>query len=185
MVSFLYPRKNHSRLPHSQAFESMTKHTRRHSHPATEQTSPQIEEPHAHPGAADLDTYTASMRRWTLRQFRTSFPTVSHRLSRHQYSYTSSSHTPTTVSPLYPTDSSLYNCSIKTPRPDSAEAEEEEELGDVGTTPCNTPRNRGLKRRSTVVVAKGAKVREEVVNEGESQARLRPVELVRSLSCAA
>jgi hypothetical protein len=64
-----------------------------------------------------------------------------------------------------------------------AESEEEEVLGDVGTTPCNTPKQRGL-RRSTVVAAKGGKIREEVADEGEDQARLRPVELRRSLSCA-
>jgi hypothetical protein len=40
-----------------------------------------------------------------------------------------------------------------------------------------------LRRRSTVVAAKGGRVREEVADEGEGQARLRPVELVRSLSC--
>lgn len=189
MVSCHYARKDkhHTRLPHSQAFESLTKHTRRHSHSAVEQqTSPHTEQDlDAHSGAtADLDTYTASMRTWTLDLFHTSFPTVPHRLSRHQYSYTTFSHTPTIVSPLYPKDSLLY--SFGTPRLDSGDAEEQEEvLGDIGTTPCNTPKNRGLKRRSTVVAAKGGRVREEVVNKGEGQARSRPMELIRSLSCAA
>jgi hypothetical protein len=61
--------------------------------------------------------------------------------------------------------------------------ESEEVLGDIGTTPCNTPKQRGLRRRSTVVAAKGGRVRDEVADEGEGQARLRPVELVRSLRC--
>jgi hypothetical protein len=40
-----------------------------------------------------------------------------------------------------------------------------------------------LRRRSTVVAAKGGRIREEVADEGEGQARLRPFELVESLSC--
>lgn len=71
-----------------------------------------------------------------------------------------------------------------TPRASPRSGDEEEVLGDIGTTPCNTPKNRGLRRRSTVVAAKGGKVKEEVTDEGEGQARLRPVELRRSLSCA-
>lgn len=185
MVSFHYTRKDREhRLPHSQVFETLTKHTRRHSNPATQhQSSPQTQEDlYAPSGAtADLDTYTASMRTWTLDLFHTAFPTVPHRLSRHQYSYTTFSHTPTIVSPLYPKDSLLY--SNITPRVDSGDVEQEV-LGDIGTTPCNTPKNRGLKRRSTVVAAKGGRVRDEVADEGEGQARLRPMELTRSLSCA-
>lgn len=57
-------------------------------------------------------------------------------------------------------------------------------MGDIDTTPCNTPKTRGLRRRSTVVAAKGGRVKEEIADEGEGQARLRPVELTRSLSCA-
>lgn len=187
MVSFHYPRRGQtqSRLPHSQAFESLMKHMR-HPHSATEQMSSHTEQPYIHPGAADLDLYTASMHRWTLGQFHSSFPTVPRRLSRHQYSYTTFSHTPTIVSPLYPRDSLLWDRSISTPRPDSVETEEEEEvLGDIGTTPCNTPKNRHLRRRSTVVATNGRRVRDEIAHEEEEQARLRPVELVRSLSCAA
>jgi hypothetical protein len=58
-----------------------------------------------------------------------------------------------------------------------------EVLRDIDPTPCDTPKQRGLRRRSTVVAAKGGRVREEVADEGEGQARLRPVELIRSLSC--
>lgn len=187
MVSFLYPRKGQtqSSLPHSQTFKSLKKHMRQ-PHSAAEQMSLHTEQPYTHSGAADLDMYTASMHRWTLGQFHTSFPTVRRRLSRHQYSYTAFSHTPTIVSPLYPRGSLLWDCcSISTPRLDSFEREEEEDvMGDVGTTPCNTPKDRRLRRRSTVVVAKGRKVREEVADEEEGQARLRPVELVKSLNCA-
>jgi hypothetical protein len=57
----------------------------------------------------------------------------------------------------------LYNCSIGTP---GATPEGEEVLGDIGTTPCNTPKQRGLRRRSTVVAAKGGKIRDEVADEG-------------------
>jgi hypothetical protein len=183
MVSFLFPRKGKSKpqhhLPHSQAFNYSTKHTRQ-PHPS----ETEIEDSHTYPDSADLDTYTASLHRWTLCQLHTSFPTVPHNLSRHSTSSTSFSSTPTIVSPLYPTNSSLYNRSIRTPRLGDAEAEEEEVFGDIGTTPCNTPKQRGLRRRSTVVAAKGRKVKEEVADEGEDQARLRPVELRRSLSYA-
>lgn len=179
MVSFHYTRKDkESHLPHSHAF-GLIKHTRRHSHPAASRQSSHTSL-HTQPETADLDTYTASMRTWTLNLFHTAFPTVPHRLSRHQYSYTTFSHTPTIVSPLYPKDSLLY--SSITPR--SVEADQEELLGDIDTTPCNTPKTRGLRRRSTVVAAKGGRVKEEIADEGEGQARLRPVELTRSLSCA-
>lgn len=182
MVSFNYTRKDKEHhLPHSQAFSSLTKHTRRHNRPATShQESSHTEGFHTQPDTLDIDTYTASMRTWTLNLFHTAFPTVPHRLSRHQYSYTTFSHTPTIVSPLYPKDSLLY--SSITPR--SVEADQEELLGDIDTTPCNTPKTRGLRRRSTVVAAKGGRVKEEIADEGEGQARLRPVELTRSLSCA-
>lgn len=186
MVPFLYPRKGkptpQHQLPHSQAFEKHTKKHRRHSHHAEVSAT----ETETYPGTADLDAYTANLHRWTLCQLHTSFPVVPHALSRHSSVHTTFTHTPTIVSPLYPTNSSLYNCSIRTPRasPLSGDAEHEEEvLGDIGTTPCNTPKNRGLRRRSTVVAARGGKFKEEVADEGEGQARLRPVELRRSLSC--
>jgi hypothetical protein len=190
MVPFLYPRKGKSKpqhhLPHSQAFShSTTKHTR-HSQEATTETKV----PHSYPDTADLELYTASLHRWTLCQLHTSFPTVPHTLSRHCTSSTTFTQTPTMVSPLYPTNSSLYDCSIRTPGAtpgvaglDGSGDESEEVLGDIGTTPCNTPKQRGLRRRSKVVAAKGGRVRDEVADEGEGQARLGPVELVRSLSC--
>lgn len=186
MVPFLYPRKGphpQSHLPHSQAFEKHTKKHGRHSHHA----EANIPDTDRYPDSADLDAYTANLHRWTLCQLHTSFPVVPHTLSRHSSLHTTFISTPTIVSPLYPTNSSLFNCSIRTPKstPRLADVEDEEEiLGDIGTTPCNTPKNRGLMRRSTVVAAKGGKVKEEVADEGEGQARLRPVELRRSLSCA-
>jgi hypothetical protein len=181
MVPFLYPRKGkpnpQHHLPHSQAFShSTTKHTW-HSH--SQEATTETEVPHHYQDTADLELYTASLHRWTLCQLHNSFPTVSHNLSRHCSAATTFTQTATIVSPLYPTNSSLYNCSIRTP---GATPEGEEILGDIGTTPCNTPKQRGLRRRSTVVAAKGGRVREEVADEGEGQARLRPVELVRSLS---
>jgi hypothetical protein len=181
MVPFLYPRKGkpnpQHHLPHSQAFShSTTKHTW-HSH--SQEATTETEVPHHYQDTADLELYTASLHRWTLCQLHTSFPTVPHNLSRHCSTSTTFTQTATIVSPLYPTNSSLYNCSIRTP---GATPEGEEILGDIGTTPCNTPKQRGLRRRSTVVAAKGGRVREEVADEGEGQARLRPVELVRSLS---
>jgi len=186
MVPFLYPRKGKTHpqhhLPHSHAYSHSRPH-KRHSHPK----EPDTETSETYSGSADLDAYTANLHRWTLCQLHTSFPVVPHTQSRHSSLHTTFISTPTIVSPLYPTNSSLYNCSIRTPKstPRSADAEDEEEiLGDIGTTPCNTPKNRGLRRRSTVVAAKGGKVKEEVADEGEGQARLRPVELRRSLSCA-
>ena len=184
MVPFLYPRKGkptpQTHLPHSQALEKHAKKHRRHSHHAEANTA----EIDTYPDSADLDAYTAELHRWTLCQLHTSFPVVPHTLSCHSSVHVTFTHTPTIVSPLYPTDSSLYNCSIMTPRASPRSGDEEEVLGDIGTTPCNTPKNRGLRRRSTVVAAKGGKVKEEVTDEGEGQARLRPVELRRSLSCA-
>jgi hypothetical protein len=183
MVPFLYPRKGkrdlRHHLPHSHAFEHSKGH-RRESHLQASET----DDSRTHQGPADLDTYTTNLHRWTLCQLHTSFPTVPHTRSRHSSLHTTS----TIVSPLYPTNSSLYNCSIRSPRStpglDGAESEEEEILGDIGTTHCNTPKQRGLRRRSTVVAARRGKVKEEIADEGEGQARLRPVELRRSLSCA-
>lgn len=191
MVPFLYPRKNQTkpRLPHSQAFEHSTKHTR-HSSSDSEASTTTTTSTDAHPGAADLDTYTHSLHHWTLYQLRASVPHTTRSLS-HETSHTTASATPTIVSPLYPTNSSLYNMPRLSSASGSRSSREgdtgygEEVLGDVGETPCNTPRSRGLRRRSTVVAAnKGRlRVKEEVCDEGEGQARLRPVELVRSLSC--
>ena len=67
MVPFLYPRKNQTkpRLPHSQAFEHSVKHTR-HSSSDSEASTTTTTSTDAHPGAADLDTYTHSLHHWTL-----------------------------------------------------------------------------------------------------------------------
>jgi hypothetical protein len=136
MVPFHYPRKGKSKLqhhlPHSQAFEHNTKRTR-HSQEITT-----TEDPHAYLDTTDLETYTASLHRWTLRQLHTSFPEVRHSPPTHH----STSTTTTIVSPLYPTSSSLYNCSIRTPRLGDS-GDEAEVLGDIDPTPCNTPKQRG------------------------------------------
>ena len=184
------PFSHHSqtRLPHSTAFATSSR-TRRDSN----------QDCHFEP--TDLDSYTQTMRRWTLCQLRASIslPTPQ----------PTSTTTPTIISPLYPTNSSLYGCNISTPTPNAAPAspfyasstgsltprptvalmedeEAGESLGDVGTTPCNTPSRRHLRRRCTVAAerAAGKKARDEVEGVGEGQARLRPVVLWRSLSCA-
>lgn len=181
MVGFHFPRKDHQRrLPHSRAFEASIQQSSQgsDSHSSSDSGSTTC------PGAPDLDAYTNTMRRWTLCQLRVSvaIPPYSGNPNNRHHSFSVTSvpnYTPTTtlVSPLYPTNSSLYECSIKTP-----------DCGDEGngfTTPCNTPRDRGLRRRSTVVAAARKKVRDEVRDEREGQAGLRPVELIRSLSCNA
>lgn len=181
-----FSHQNQTRLPHSTAFTTSSR-ARSNSIQA------------CHFEATDLDTYTQTMRRWTLCQLRASIslPTPQ----------PTSTPTPTIISPLYPTNSSLYGCNISTPTPivaptspfhnsstgsltprpnERIEEEVAESLGDVGTTPCNTPRRRQVRRRCTVAAerAAGKKARDEVEGMGEGQARLRPVVLCRSLSCA-
>jgi hypothetical protein len=204
MVTFLYPRrdKHHQKqpLPHSHAFEHSRKphHTQTSTITQTTGTkaamSSVANEPHTHPGAPDLNTYTRTMRRWTLCQLKasatTTTTTTSPSSSRQTNCYYMDipPYTQTIVSPLYPTNSSLYECSVSVSSSHNGHVQDEDALGDVGTTPCNTPRrNKGLRRRSTVAAEAAARkrARDEIADQGHGQARLRPVELVRSLSCAA